>query len=77
MSGSELIRAVRGMRISLPVVLMSGYLGATKGEADEIVRKPLSRRDFAATLARVLKPVIVGRRTPSRSRKRRSQGNAP
>jgi PAS domain S-box-containing protein len=77
MSGSELIRAVRGMRISLPVVLMSGYLGATKGEADEIVRKPLSRRDFAATLARVLKPVIVGRRTPSRTRKRRSQGNAP
>ena len=33
MSGSALIREVRGMRSSMPVVLMSGYLGATAGEA--------------------------------------------
>ena len=36
MSGSALIREVRGMRSSLPVVLMSGYLGATAGKAREI-----------------------------------------
>jgi PAS domain S-box-containing protein len=71
MSGSELIREVRGLRGSLPVVLMSGYLGATKGEADEVIRKPLSRRDFAACLARVLEN---GLRAPSRPRKRRAQG---
>jgi PAS domain S-box-containing protein len=76
MSGSELIREVRGMRGSLPVVLMSGYLGAKKGEADEVIRKPLSRRDFAASLARVLKPGPVGRRTPARSRKRRPARSA-
>ena len=33
MSGSALIREVRGMRSSMPVVLMSGYLGATAGKA--------------------------------------------
>jgi PAS domain S-box-containing protein len=78
MSGSALIREVRVMRGSLPIVLMSGYLGATKGEADEIVRKPLSRRDFAASLARVLKPATVSRRTPARSGKRRSaRGTTP
>ena len=35
MSGSALIREVRGMRSTLPVVLMSGYLGATAGKAGE------------------------------------------
>jgi DNA-binding NtrC family response regulator len=76
MSGSELIRAVRGMRGSLPVVLMSGYPGATRGEADEVVRKPLSRRDFAASLSRVLMPATAARRAPARSRKRRAGRNA-
>jgi PAS domain S-box-containing protein len=71
MSGSALIREVRGMRKSLPIVLMSGYLGTTQGEADEIVQKPLTRRDFAASLARVLKPGAIGRRTSARSGKRR------
>src|SRR5262249_43151771 len=33
MSGSALIREVRGMRSSMPVVLISGYLGATAGVA--------------------------------------------
>jgi CheY-like chemotaxis protein len=74
MSGSALIREVRGMRSSMPVVLMSGYLGATPtaGEsgpgnlvdavpkvalrmgADEVLQKPVSARDLAASLARVL-----------------------
>jgi PAS domain S-box-containing protein len=75
MSGSELIRAVRGMRASLPVVLMSGFPGATRGEADEVVRKPLSRRDFATSLSRVLAPGPAGRRTAARPRKRRAARN--
>jgi PAS domain S-box-containing protein len=62
MSGSALIREVRSMRSSMPVVLMSGYLGETAGgtalaiEADEVLQKPLSARDLAASLARVLRP---------------------
>jgi CheY-like chemotaxis protein len=44
----------------MPVVLMSGYLGATAGEAlaigaDEVLQKPLSARDLATSLARVLR----------------------
>jgi CheY-like chemotaxis protein len=54
MAGSALIREVRGVRGSLPIVLMSGYLGATEADADEVLQKPLSRRDFATSLARVL-----------------------
>jgi PAS domain S-box-containing protein len=75
MSGSALIREVRGMRDSLPVVLMSGYLGSTEGEADVVLQKPLSSRDFATSLAKVLKRNPVTRRAPSRSGKRRSRGN--
>ena len=76
MSGSALIREVRGIRSSMPIVLMSGYLGATTqkaGEgglvdalgvaaeaalaidADEVLQKPLSARDLATSLARVLR----------------------
>jgi len=61
MSGSALIREVRGMRNSLPVVLMSGYVGATAEKArggglvDEVLQKPLSARDLATSLARVLR----------------------
>jgi signal transduction histidine kinase/CheY-like chemotaxis protein len=75
MSGSALIREVRGMRGSLPVVLMSGYLGSTEGEADEVLQKPLSSRDFATSLAKVLKRDSISRRAPSHSGKRRSRGN--
>jgi PAS domain S-box-containing protein len=74
MPGSVLIREVRGVRRSLPIVLMSGYLGATESEADEVLQKPLTRRDFATTLARVLKPEPPTPRPPSRSSKRRSRG---
>jgi len=62
MSGSALIREVRGMHDSIPIVLMSGFLGATQGEADEVLQKPLSRRDFAASLARVLNGSRPGKR---------------
>ena len=53
-SGSALIREVRGIRSSIPVVLMSGYVGAATEEADEVLQKPLQARDLATSLARVL-----------------------
>jgi PAS domain S-box-containing protein len=60
MSGSALIRRVRGIRDRIPVVLMSGYVGdavarqAREAGAEEVLRKPLSARDLATSLARVL-----------------------
>ncbi len=54
MSGTALIREVRGIRETIPVVLMSGYLGITAPDADIVVRKPLSARDLATSMARVL-----------------------
>ena len=61
MSGSALIREVRGMRERMPVVLMSGYRRRTaccararEAGADEVLKKPLSARDLATSLARVL-----------------------
>ncbi|HEX2480156.1 MAG TPA: ATP-binding protein [Geminicoccaceae bacterium] len=75
-SGSALIREVRGIRSSIPVVLMSGHLGPTADRvresglfqtlgmaqkiaaaigADEVLQKPLSARDLATSLARVLR----------------------
>jgi len=75
LSGSALIREMRGIRDTIPVVLMSGYLGATPRDAretgvagalgilprmpigvgaDVVVKKPLSARDLAASMARAL-----------------------
>ena len=60
MSGSTLIREVRGIRGGIPVVLMSGYVGdavarhAREAGAEEVLRKPLSAHDLATSLARVL-----------------------
>src|SRR5262245_42168907 len=58
-SGSALIREVRGIRASIPIVLMSGYLGGNKAAlpivADDILQKPLSASELAASLARVLR----------------------
>ena len=62
MSGSVLIQEVRGIRGSIPVVLMSGYLGAVADQADDVLQKPLSARDLATSLAKLLRPV-VGRDT--------------
>jgi len=61
-SGSALIREVRSIRSSIPVVLMSGYVGggvasrAREAGADDVLKKPLLARDLAASLARVLHP---------------------
>jgi CheY-like chemotaxis protein len=59
LSGTELIREVRAVRPELPIVLMSGYLSAAALDgnergADAVLRKPVGRRDLAASLARVL-----------------------
>jgi PAS domain S-box-containing protein len=62
MSGSALIREVRGIRGSIPVMLMSGFVGgavsarARDAGADEVLKKPLSARELATSLARVLQP---------------------
>jgi PAS domain S-box-containing protein len=76
MSGSALIREVRGMGGSLPVLLMSGYVGSADVEADEVLQKPLSRRDFAASLARVLPTESMRPRARARPGKRRRAGSA-
>ena len=60
LSGSALIREVRGIRRAIPIVLMSGYVGgglarrAREAGADEVVKKPLLARDLAVTIARVI-----------------------
>src|SRR5262249_47925663 len=54
LSGSALIREVRGIRDAIPVVLMSGYLGMESVDADVVLRKPFFMRALAASMARVL-----------------------
>jgi hypothetical protein len=45
------MRVVRG---AIPVVLMSGYPSIDAVKADVVVRKPLSARELAASMARAL-----------------------
>jgi nitrogen-specific signal transduction histidine kinase/FixJ family two-component response regulator len=60
MSGSALIRELRGMRRTIPTLLVSGYVGAElvsrakEAGADEVLKKPLSMRELATSLDRVL-----------------------
>jgi DNA-binding NtrC family response regulator len=60
MSGSALIREVRGIRRAMPILLVSGYLGGTvvdrayNSGADEVLQKPLSAYALATSLARAL-----------------------
>jgi len=60
MSGSGLIREVRGIRRSVPILLVSGYVGGPTTNrgcdagATEVLKKPLSTRELATSLARVL-----------------------
>ena len=69
-SGSALIREVRGMRGRLPIVLMSGYLGgglaerAREAGVDEVLKKPVSAHDVASGLARALQNSAVRRVSP-------------
>ena len=60
LAGHALIREVRKLRRAIPILLASGYLGGTVVEsaynagADEVLKKPLSANDLAASLARLL-----------------------
>jgi CheY-like chemotaxis protein len=59
-TGSALIREVRRINPSIPIVLMTGFVGAAAGSnarelgANDVLRKPLLARDLATSLARVL-----------------------
>jgi PAS domain S-box-containing protein len=58
-SGTALIREVRGVRGAIPVLLMSGYVGggvasqAREAGANAVLKKPLLARELATSLARV------------------------
>jgi len=56
--GTELARQIRGLRPSIPIILMSGHgdaeLAVHAGEIGEVLRKPLHRRDIADALDRLL-----------------------
>jgi PAS domain S-box-containing protein len=60
MSGSALVREVRGLRSDIPILLLSGFLGGAINEqaraagADEVLQKPLAARDLATALSRLL-----------------------
>jgi CheY-like chemotaxis protein len=59
LTGTELAREVRRVRSAVPIILMSGYGGtqlasrAAEIGVNEVLRKPLQRRDLAESLARV------------------------
>ena len=61
-SGSELIRKMRSVRPTLPILLMSGYLSAAVVErareagATEVLKKPLSVRQLEIAVVRSLLP---------------------
>jgi CheY-like chemotaxis protein len=58
--GTELAREIRQVAPAIPVILMSGYGGPQLAQRagaigiNEVLRKPLQRRDLAESLARVL-----------------------
>jgi CheY-like chemotaxis protein len=58
--GTELAQAIRRLRPSIPIILMTGYGGTQLANRavdiglSEVLRKPLHRRDLADSLARVL-----------------------
>jgi CheY-like chemotaxis protein len=60
MTGTQLARALNGLRPELPIVLVSGYAGPVRPEQlraagiRELLRKPLLTRELAACLARHL-----------------------
>ena len=60
MNGTALIRELRSIRPSIPILLATGYVGndpalaSTRSSADDVLRKPLLANDLAASLARVL-----------------------
>jgi PAS domain S-box-containing protein len=61
LSGTAVVREVRGVRPDIPILLASGFLGGTIGEqaqaagADEVLQKPLAARELALALARAVR----------------------
>jgi CheY-like chemotaxis protein len=61
MTGSELIRALRGVRAGIPIVLASGYAGAAlahQGGAGGVLRKPYTMMELAQVLAQIFGPHV-------------------
>jgi FixJ family two-component response regulator len=60
-TGTELAREFRSRRPGVPIILVSGHGGTKLAQAaaavgvNELLRKPLQRRDLAESLARVLR----------------------
>jgi FixJ family two-component response regulator len=75
LSGSELIREVRAVKPGLPIVLVTGLASASvvqkakEAGATEILRKPLSSRQLAMSVERVL---LESRSADARSPARRA-----
>ena len=61
LTGTELAREFRRYRPHLPIILMSGHGGTQLAKVaaavgvNELLRKPLQRRDLAESLARALR----------------------
>jgi CheY-like chemotaxis protein len=82
LSGATLIRAVRKSRPTIPVLLVSGYLGeevvgrARQAGADAVLRKPLSTPALANSLARAIRScgserAVARQPVPARARRPR------
>jgi PAS domain S-box-containing protein len=60
LTGTELASSLRRLRVDLPILLVSGYIGPMMSEravaagVDVILKKPVQSRELAAALARVL-----------------------
>ena len=69
MTGSELVRAVREVRPTLPVLLMSGFVTPALAQraremgVNEVLGKPLAARELARSLAEAVErreaPAVV------------------
>jgi signal transduction histidine kinase/ActR/RegA family two-component response regulator len=63
LTGTELAQTIRRFRPHIPIILMTGYGGVQLANraadigVNEVLRKPLHRRDLAESLARVLESV--------------------
>jgi CheY-like chemotaxis protein len=61
-TGSAIIREVRRINPSIPILLMTGFVGgaaalkALELGANDVLKKPLLARELATSLARVLHP---------------------
>jgi PAS domain S-box-containing protein len=66
--GSQLAHLIRSLRPSLPILIMTGYAGATvmararAAGVEQVLKKPVSMRDLADAMARAL--MHEGRRAP-------------